>query len=172
MDGAETAVAIGGRGVWRRVPDLLEEVRRRWLTGDSAGEIAVALGHGLTRNAIIGRMHREGRGRAGRSLAGVPKPRRASGARPRRSARKLIVIPDAPELVPPPDVFRVDVAPPEAVAIAAVRRHHCRWPLDVANSGTLLCGCRRIDGLPYCTEHARFAFKGAANALHPMAAWS
>lgn len=38
----------------------VEEAKRRWLTGESATEIAKALNCGFTRNAIIGKIHRLG----------------------------------------------------------------------------------------------------------------
>ena len=58
--------------------DLLS---RLWLEGRSASQIAAALGGGLTRNAVIGKVHRLGL--AGRVKAAGPAPeaeRRSQGA--------------------------------------------------------------------------------------------
>jgi GcrA cell cycle regulator len=50
--------------------ERVELLSRLWLDGRSASQIAAALGGGLTRNAVIGKVHRLGL--AGRVKAGAP----------------------------------------------------------------------------------------------------
>ena len=50
----------------RWTKDRSDEAIRRWLAGDSATQIARNMGGGLTKNAIIGRLHRLGIGNAQR----------------------------------------------------------------------------------------------------------
>src|SRR6185437_81860 len=52
--------------------ERVEVLSRLWLEGRSASQIAAALGGGLTRNAVIGKVHRLGL--AGRVKVGAPAP--------------------------------------------------------------------------------------------------
>ncbi len=40
--------------------ERVEQLRQHWIEGKSASQIANLLGHGLTRNAVIGKVHRLG----------------------------------------------------------------------------------------------------------------
>ena len=107
------AVSIGGRGTLRRArggqgarPTCLGRtnksncLRQLWLDGRSASQISAQLGHGLTRNAVIGKVHRlglAGRAKSPSSAASRaapgPAPRVATRAefrrrRARRGARR------------------------------------------------------------------------------------
>ena len=70
--------------------ERVELLRQLWLDGKSASQISAALGAGLTRNAVIGKVHRLGL--AGRAKTSSPSPSTSSGgARPRgvrRAARR------------------------------------------------------------------------------------
>ena len=78
--------------------ERVELLRQMWLDGKSASQISAALGGGLTRNAVIGKVHRLGL--AGRAKAppaahddddAPPRrartPRRAARPRARRRSR-------------------------------------------------------------------------------------
>ena len=57
--------------------EIVEQLKQHWTDGKSASQIAGLLGNGLTRNAIIGKVHRLGlAGRAKTPGANVPRPRR------------------------------------------------------------------------------------------------
>lgn len=66
--------------------ERVEQLRKLWLEGLSASQIAAELANGITRNAVIGKVHRLGL--SGRAKAPAPAPARprakqaASGARP------------------------------------------------------------------------------------------
>src|SRR4051812_12067697 len=59
--------------------EIVEQLKQHWIDGKSASQIASLLGNGVTRNAVIGKVHRLG-------LAGRAKTPSASVARPRRVA--------------------------------------------------------------------------------------
>jgi hypothetical protein len=108
---------------------------------------------------------------------------RIAGAAPKRKPKERLKLETDPEVIALRRAaaiaegrgvlarFTVDVPPPSAVGVLELRHHHCRWPLDVAGRGTLLCGAARIAGLPYCAEHAGHAYE-ARGWVRPMQAWS
>src|ERR1700761_1752001 len=59
--------------------EIVEQLKQHWIDGKSASQIAGLLGNGVTRNAVIGKVHRLG-------LAGRAKTPSATAARPRRVA--------------------------------------------------------------------------------------
>ena len=68
--------------------EKVERLKQHWMEGRSASQIASLLGDGLTRNAVIGKVHRLGlAGRAKSPNVGVARPRRA-GAAASRAARR------------------------------------------------------------------------------------
>src|ERR1700730_9376039 len=56
--------------------EIVEQLKQHWIDGKSASQIANLLGNGVTRNAVIGKVHRLG-------LAGRSRPRTPSAPRPR-----------------------------------------------------------------------------------------
>lgn len=80
-----TSSAVANRanrlGLARRVDPVrgwtderVEQVRVLWQAGKSASEIAKQLGFGLTRNAVIGKVHRLGLSQHGRASVAKPAP--------------------------------------------------------------------------------------------------
>ena len=53
-------------------PEMESTLRKMWGDGRSAREIALALG-GLTRNSVVGKLHRLGLGRADRDAVAAPR---------------------------------------------------------------------------------------------------
>jgi GcrA cell cycle regulator len=152
----------------------------------SASQIAVELGCGLSRNAVIGRIHRLG-------LSGKRSRLRSSGlaqcaARIGRNSR------DDAELKrrienrqsarqadrPKPKNTRASALDetfgmvadgvidlpadysPDAVTFADLRFYQCRWPMgDPRTAEFLFCGSACADGFVYCNRHARIAYTKA-----------
>ena len=76
--------------------ERVEILRHMWLEGRSASQISAVLGAGLTRNAVIGKVHRLGlagrvKSAAGQSEAPAVPPR--SQAAPRRAAAAVATAP-------------------------------------------------------------------------------
>jgi len=163
--------------------ERVELLKKLWGDGLSASQIAAELG-GVTRNAVIGKVHRlgmSGRGKA--NAAAAQRPRKTTRA---PSAPTVVETPPAsrPGLVlapvPPAAAAEPEPAEPEAPAPAAapevnlpqservtimeLRESMCRWPLgDPTNPDFRFCGARSITGLPYCSHHATVAYQPAAD---------
>jgi GcrA cell cycle regulator len=141
--------------------DRVTALKSLWLDGLSASQVAKALG-GVTRNAVIGKVHRLGLG--GRSVASAPvRLARASSPRPPRRATTPRAKP-AIRLVPLPAPPQ---SPPEgpglASSLAALGAHACKWPIgDPKASSFSFCG--RLASGPYCPAHK-------AQAFRPGTAW-
>lgn len=153
--------------------DRVELLRRLWEDGLSASQIASQL-TGVTRNAVIGKVHRlglSGRVKAGEPVATVRKknPREAE---PEIIAEEATLQPEMASIAATAEAASVpQPAAPVAVALAVTRRvtimdlreSMCRWPLgDPTSTDFHYCGDRSITGLPYCTHHAEIAYQPAA----------
>ena len=131
-----------------------------WLAGRSAAEIAKALG-GVTRNAVIGKVHRLGL--AGRMEPSAP--RRARADRPRTSAPRR---PSPSRPPPPPAAPAVRARTPQAAPVEAVARvfdgaaltaRICHWPVgDPKTADFGYCGAAVIGKGPYCPGHHAVAY--------------
>jgi GcrA cell cycle regulator len=141
--------------------ERVELLRHHWSAGDSASHIANALG-GVTRNAVIGKVHRLGLpGRA--TVSRLPAnpwgrkclppseqtlARRRKIAEQQEKARRAQQIADA-----------VMAHMTKGVDIMELRPSSCRFPIgDPRESGFVYCGCKKHSG-PYCDYHTRIAYK-------------
>jgi GcrA cell cycle regulator len=132
--------------------DRVQTLARLWRDGLSASQIARSLG-GVTRNAVIGKIHRLGQsGRATRSAPDVHRIRPKAERRVR--AVKLARLP------PPPPLTPVMAAPTTGFAtVMSVRRGQCRWPIgDPLQPGFCLCGRLATRGA-YCAPHGALAYR-------------
>ena len=163
--------------------ERVERLSRLWLEGMSASQIAADLGEGVSRNAVIGKVHRLGlSGRAANAgpdavLAGdeLPAPVQCAAA-PAPAPTAEVAIDEDDEIQP--EVEHEVLPVPVAIDLGALRPREmalptsgrvtilelgatmCRWPLgDPTSAEFRFCGCRVVNGLPYCPEHARVAFQ-------------
>lgn len=147
--------------------DLLRELVP---TGLSCSAIAVRMG-GMTRNAIIGKIHRLGLKGPPRVVSEASPEQREKWRRARANTRRkdqrqeyqIRLHSAAPEVVeaplPDPDP---DVIPPTACSLLDLTTETCRWPFgDPGTSGFAFCGGPTIDGLAYCVGHCRMAYRPA-----------
>jgi GcrA cell cycle regulator len=142
--------------------ERVEVLKKLWLEGLSASQIAKQLG-GVTRNAVIGKVHRLGlSGRATPSQPSRPAFRAPRPPRPAISSasahRRLEPRPDAAHRVairPAPYVEE-----PGTATVLTLGAHMCKWPIgDPATAEFTFCGRRSADEGPYCVEHARLAYQ-------------
>ena len=139
--------------------ERVELLKKLWQDGLSASQIAKQLG-GVTRNAVIGKVHRLGL--SGRATPSKPQRTVFKAPRPARpvsapSAPRRIAEPVAAQPAP---VRYVDEKPGTATVLT-LGAHMCKWPIgDPAMDNFTFCG-RRCDDGPYCIEHAQVAYQPA-----------
>lgn len=146
--------------------ERVERLSKLWMEGRSASRIAAELGNGVSRNAVIGKIHRLGLSARNPAPAGAEpgreKPKVIAKAEPRVS------VPSETAAVPAPKHFgaalsEVVIPLSDRVTIMELRETMCRWPLgDPTSAEFRFCGCRAATSLPYCTAHARVAFQPIA----------
>ncbi|KIU31936.1 GcrA cell cycle regulator [Methylobacterium radiotolerans] len=156
--------------------DRVAMLRRLWEDGQSASKIAAQLG-GVTRNAVIGKVHRlglAGRARGGEEAATAVPPSKtveietAIAVVETQAPEPVAILahrpaPEFPAPAPAAAPAPVALAVSERVTIMDLRESMCRWPLgDPTTPEFRFCGARSITGLPYCTHHAEIAYQPAA----------
>ena len=132
--------------------ERVDQLKTLWTEGLSASQIARVLGEGITRNAVIGKVHRLG-------LAGRATPSRVD--RPR--------LPSAPRLYrarePEPPVVEeepIKLEDGSFVGVLTINDRMCRWPIgDPSGDEFHFCGRNPKQGSPYCEAHARKAYQPA-----------
>lgn len=150
--------------------ERVEKLKKLWGDGLSASECARHIG-GMTRNAVIGKVTRLGL--PGRKVK-VRRPandryntedrRMERGDRPFKQAVKATKPNWRAE--PLPDTPATDVA---QVAFDKLQDHHCRWPVgDPKHASFGYCGCKKVEGLPYCNAHARRAYTAPEAKPKPL----
>ena len=133
-----------------------------WADGLSASQIAAELG-GVTRNAVIGKVHRlglSGRAKPANSSAKRAKRPRSYTPKPRSNGRSV------------PSLRAVDgssarsavedLVEPESLKLSLVELTEttCKWPHgDPTEAGFHFCGCKVKEGSPYCEYHSKLAFQ-------------
>lgn len=146
--------------------ERIKRLKSDWTEGYSASQIAGRLG-GITRNAVIGKVHRMG-------LAGRVSPCRNEANRPSRKVKRHATSVSAtaikaarkremnaampPDGGPLPDPQASDV--PRVFSVIDLEPHHCRWIAgDPKQPGWGYCGEHRIPGQSWCQHHAERAFQ-------------
>ena len=139
-------------------PERVATLERLWTDGLSASEIAARF-PGITRNAVLGKLHRLGRLGRGRPTASAKsrevKPPRAPSVRRQKPPVRMRP-PVAPVSAPMPSWAG------EVTGVEALRSWHCRWPIgDPHDAAFTFCG-RRVAARPYCGEHRAVAYRPAS----------
>jgi GcrA cell cycle regulator len=144
--------------------DRVGALKKLWLEGQSASQIAKQLGGGVTRNAVIGKVHRLGL--SGRAAPSQPARATFRPSRPRPAAQPTQT-PSAPpriEAVQPraaavPSVASTMPDLPGTATVMTLGAHMCKWPIgDPSSNEFSFCG-RRASESVYCVEHARVAYQ-------------
>jgi GcrA cell cycle regulator len=147
--------------------ERVELLKKLWADGLSASQIAGRLG-GVTRNAVIGKVHRLGlSGRATTSRMKSHRPRSRS-----QSVRRLMkprfanvgnpafrnLLAEAEPYTPPAEELVIPLN--ERKSIQTLTEVCCRWPIgDPQIADFHFCGRKKVAGLPYRDFHARRAFQ-------------
>lgn len=140
--------------------EKIEQLRALWSRGFTASQCAAAIGDGLSRNAVIGKIHRLGIAERGKGEIDRPKKsekvaRQAPTPRPKRApiVRALPSRP-APEPVAIPITGRVQ--------LVDLKMSQCRWPLGHPGDDNFgFCGQPRAawaENRMYCAAHELLAY--------------
>ena len=150
--------------------ERVEQLKKLWTDGLSASQIAAELG-GVTRNAVIGKVHRLGlSGRAKSPSSAAPRPRKPRQTHMLRVSRASIRGNTALAYAYDLDV-EAEPEPIENIIPIGQRRtllelneETCRWPIgDPATQDFFFCGGKPITSLPYCAYHSRVAYQPPAS---------
>jgi GcrA cell cycle regulator len=128
--------------------ERVERLKKGWAEGLSAAVIGAQMG--MTRNAIIGKVHRLGLHKRGRGGPGVPRPTRRPKERNQQEHRirprpeLRLVIDNAPDLDTPLEQRR---------SILELNKETCRWPVgEPGHAEFFFCGGATA-GFTYCPKH-------------------
>jgi GcrA cell cycle regulator len=158
--------------------ERVEMLRKLWNEGLSASQVAAEIGAGITRNAVIGKIHRLGLSqRAKTPVAARPRvakpprapqaPVRTTGGGGAPAVVGNVALALAPRMLPTPDERpqeEVVIPLTERVTIMELRDAMCRWPIgDPTSPEFRFCGARApgAGGSPYCGFHAQIAYQPA-----------
>jgi GcrA cell cycle regulator len=141
--------------------DRVATLKRMWNEGKSAGEIRNELGGGVTRSAVIGKVHRlKLEKRARPSTAMPPRQAKSHGNRGQPKVNAIVRRASAMQALPPMPLpvddevdFGIDVT--KRVGLIDLTERTCKWPVGIETGAKqMFCGCRkgRDDG-PYCPHH-------------------
>ncbi|UPJ65269.1 GcrA family cell cycle regulator [Bradyrhizobium sp. 191] len=127
-------------------------------SGLSAAEVAREIG-GISRNGVIGKVHRSGLSEANRKASRAAGEARAS--RRKRiadaSSRRSIVRPKpSPEEAPPPSIADQKIPAEQRRTLAQLDSACCHWPVgDPQTPDFFFCGAPKAndEGIPYCPSH-------------------
>jgi GcrA cell cycle regulator len=152
--------------------DRVEQLKKLWEAGLSASQIAAELGN-VTRNAVIGKVHRLGlSGRAKSPATAAPRPRKAPRpaqqmmrvARPVSRGNTALAHVFEVEVEPDPVTFDNVVPISQRRSLLELNEATCHWPVgDPASPDFFFCGGKALNGLPYCAQHSRVAYQPAAD---------
>jgi len=151
--------------------ERVDQLKKLWADGLSASQIAAELG-GITRNAVIGKVHRLGlSGRTKAPSSSTPRPRKPRATHMLRVQRPAIRGNTALAQAFSYDYeTESDPTPVENVIPIGQRRtllelneQTCRWPIgDPASQDFYFCGGNAMASLPYCAYHSRIAYQPPA----------
>ena len=147
-----------------------DRLRELHAEGHSCGYIARDIG-GLTRNAVIGKIHRLGLHRPEGADTNEPKEQRRRNVADARSKRVRKVVRNANGFMvmditmPTEPIGKTHDARaiPEAQrkSLLELRDRDCRFPIgEPGHPGFFFCGALTVATRPYCVHHCRIAYAG------------
>jgi len=157
--------------------DRVATLTKLWADGLSASQIAKQLG-GVTRNAVIGKVHRLGlsgrakpsspaRKAAARKTAASSASRARAASKSKPKSVRAPSVPRAPRVVvkapvppPPPPLEAKPMSNGEFATIMTITEHMCKWPIgDPGADNFRFCGRKTDPEEPYCLAHSRVAYQ-------------
>jgi len=153
--------------------ERVELLRKLWLEGLSASQIAGELANGITRNAVIGKVHRLGLSGRIKAQAAPSTRVRLKQQQPQRTAvsrsggpvirgNTALALKDEPfeQVMPRPETIVIPIS--ERVTIMELKESMCRWPHgDPSSAEFRYCGAKKPGASegPYCSYHTNMAYQ-------------
>src|SRR5262249_715808 len=137
--------------------ERVELLKKLWTDGLSASQIAGELG-GITRNAVIGKVHRLGlSGRAKSPSSSTPRPRKARahshvfrGPRPSMGGNGALAHALDYDVEPEPEFLDNIIPIGQRRTLLELTEDTCRWPIgDPGSADFFFCGGQTVTSMPY-----------------------
>ena len=154
--------------------ERVASLKKLWADGLSASQIAAQLGN-ITRNAVIGKVHRLGlSGRAKSPSSAAPRPRKPRSAshmlrisRPSMRGNTALAHAYDMELEPEPVPYDNVIPIGQRRTLLELNEDTCRWPIgDPGSAEFFFCGGNAVTSLPYCAYQSRVAYQPAGSRRH------
>ncbi len=144
-------------------PERIEQLRNFVVAGLTCSQIAAEIG--VSRNAVIGKIHRLGlgSGRPERAPARDCPPRvRRSPFSPQRQLLRLLHA-DAAGAAHAVTTEAIPIDSARRCSLLELAQGSCRWPIsDPGAADFAFCGNATAAGFSYCAGHARMAYRPPA----------
>jgi GcrA cell cycle regulator len=158
---------------WVWTDERVELLKKLWADGLSASQIAGEFG-GITRNAVIGKVHRLGLSGRAKAPSAAPRQRkpRPAGHFIRTSrpvargntalAHDLSLLFEEHVQEAEPELENI-IPIGQRVSIMQLTEATCHWPIgDPGSPDFAFCGGKTVAaGMPYCGYHSRIAYQPA-----------
>ena len=148
--------------------ERVELLKKLWADGLSASQIANELGS-VTRNAVIGKVHRLGlSGRAKSLSSSAPRPRKPRAhsllrVRPQMRGNTALALSYEFDHEPEQELIENIIPIGQRCSLLELTEDKCRWPIgDPGQPDFFFCGGKTTTGIPYCGYHARVAYQPPA----------
>jgi GcrA cell cycle regulator len=155
--------------------ERVELLTKLWAEGLSASQIAGQLG-GVSRNAVIGKVHRLKLSGRGRATAAAPRQKKAAQASaPRTTVRTTRTVtigatalqaqfdaePVARQMLRPIENVVVPIS--RNLTLIELSERTCKWPNgDPLSEDFSFCGNDSDESSPYCRYHGKVAYQPAS----------
>ena len=145
-------------------PERVAQLRAFIGAGMTCSQIAAEIG--VTRNAVIGKIHRLGLG-PGRPAAALGRPCPPRTRRPRLSSQRQmlrLISAEAPLAADGTVSEAGSVDSAQYCSLLDLEQGKCRWPVNERPTSRsaadfIFCGNQAIAGFSYCAGHARMAYR-------------
>ena len=148
--------------------ERVELLKKLWLEGLSASQIAAELGT-VTRNAVIGKVHRLGLSGRGQPTTTIKRQRRTTAApASMRRTRQTVTIGNLALQTEIDAIAELEFRPMREVVVPIAKRltieklteRTCKWPIgDPSHADFHFCGHDSLETGPYCEYHAGVAYQ-------------
>ena len=157
--------------------ERVELLKKLWMEGLSASQIAAELSEGVTRNAVIGKVHRLKLSGRAKPATSSSRPRTANRA-PRRPSssgggagvkRRMVTNVIGATALKASEMEDVELAPSqhaelfippaERIGLLSLNETTCKWPIgDPLLPDFHFCGRDSEESKPYCEFHSKRAY--------------